>query len=101
MAKKVETDFIAKQIEHMTKFIEQEAIEKATEVDAKGEEEFNIEKGKMVQQSRLKIMEFYEKKEKQVELNRKMWVSICSAIENMRYFIYTNFCNFKTPEMLV
>jgi V-type H+-transporting ATPase subunit E len=63
---------MAKQIEHMTKFIEQEAIEKATEVDAKGEEEFNIEKGKAVQQSRLKIMEFYEKKEKAVELNRKM-----------------------------
>jgi len=65
-------DILKKQIEHMTKFIEQEAIEKATEIDAKAEEEFNIEKGKLVQQSRLKIMEFYEKKEKQVELTRKM-----------------------------
>ncbi|CAB3374726.1 Hypothetical predicted protein [Cloeon dipterum] len=65
-------DEVKRQIEHMTKFIEQEAIEKASEIDAKGEEEFNLEKGKMVQQSRLKIMEFFEKREKQVELNRKI-----------------------------
>lgn len=57
-------------------FIEQEANEKAEEIDAKAEEEFNIEKGRLVQQQRLKIMEYYEKKEKQVELQKKMYVSI-------------------------
>lgn len=36
------------------------------------EEEFNIEKGRLVQQQRLKIMEFYERKEKQIELQKKM-----------------------------
>ena len=36
------------------------------------EEEFNIEKGRLVQQQRVKIMEFYERKEKQVELQKKM-----------------------------
>jgi len=36
------------------------------------EEEFNIEKGRLVQQERLKIMNFFEKKEKQVELQKKM-----------------------------
>lgn len=36
------------------------------------EEEFNIEKGRLVQQERLKIMTFFEKKEKQVELQKKM-----------------------------
>ncbi|RMX44574.1 hypothetical protein pdam_00002790 [Pocillopora damicornis] len=36
------------------------------------EEEFNIEKGRLVQQERLKIMTFYEKKEKQVELQKKI-----------------------------
>lgn len=54
-------------------FIEQEANEKAEEIDAKAEEEFNIEKGRLVQQQRLKIMEYYEKKEKQVELQKKMY----------------------------
>ena len=36
------------------------------------EEEFNIEKGRLVQQERLKIMALYEKKEKQIDLQRKM-----------------------------
>ena len=38
------------------------------------EEEFNIEKGRLVQQQRIKIMEFYERKQKQVDLQKKMWV---------------------------
>ncbi|KZC06233.1 V-type proton ATPase subunit E, partial [Dufourea novaeangliae] len=59
-------------IKHMMAFIEQEANEKAEEIDAKAEEEFNIEKGRLVQQQRLKIMEYYEKKEKQVELQKKI-----------------------------
>lgn len=57
----------------MVAFIEQEANEKAEEIEAKAEEEFNIEKGRLVQEQRLKIMEFYEKKEKQVELKRRMY----------------------------
>merc|ERR1711993_119078 len=56
---------VHKQIKHMMAFIEQEANEKA-------EEEFNIEKGRLVQQQRLKIMEYYERKEKQVELQKKI-----------------------------
>merc|ERR1711902_385406 len=63
---------VGKQIKHMMAFIEQEANEKAEEIDAKAEEEFNIEKGRLVQQQRLKIMEYYERKEKQVELQRKI-----------------------------
>jgi len=63
---------VQKQIKHMMAFIEQEANEKAEEIDAKAEEEFNIEKGRLVQEQRLKIMEFYEKKEKQVELQRRI-----------------------------
>merc|ERR1712080_349798 len=42
------------------------------EIDAKAEEEFNIEKGRLVQNQRLKIMEYYERKEKQVELQKKI-----------------------------
>lgn len=63
---------VQKQIKHMMAFIEQEANEKAEEIDAKAEEEFNIEKGRLVQQQRVKIMEYYEKKEKQVELHKKI-----------------------------
>ncbi|EPQ10712.1 V-type proton ATPase subunit E 1 [Myotis brandtii] len=63
---------VQKQIKHMMAFIEQEANEKAEEIDAKAEEEFNIEKGRLVQTQRLKIMEYYEKKEKQIEQQKKM-----------------------------
>lgn len=63
---------VRRQIEHMMAFIEQEAKEKVEEIDAKAEEEFNIEKGRLVQQERLKIMNFFEKKEKQVELQKKI-----------------------------
>ncbi|KAG1714214.1 V-type proton ATPase subunit E [Nymphon striatum] len=63
---------VQKQIKQMMAFIEQEANEKAEEIDAKAEEEFNIEKGRLVQQQRRKIMEYYDRKEKQVELQRKI-----------------------------
>ncbi|KAH0617089.1 hypothetical protein JD844_028727 [Phrynosoma platyrhinos] len=59
-------------IKHMMAFIEQEANEKAEEIDAK---EFNIEKGRLVQTQRLKIMEYYEKKEKQIEQQKKIQMS--------------------------
>jgi len=63
---------VQKQIDQMMAFIDQEAKEKAEEIDAKAEEEFNIEKGRLVQQQRLKILEYYERKEKQVELQKKI-----------------------------
>lgn len=63
---------VQKQINQMMAFIEQEANEKAEEIDAKAEEEFNIEKGRLVQQQRLKLMEHFEKKEKEIELRRKI-----------------------------
>ncbi|CAO2604459.1 V-type proton ATPase subunit E 2 [Lemmus lemmus] len=59
----------------MMAFIEQEANEKAEEIDAKAEEEFNIEKGRLVQTQRLKIMDYYEKKEKQIEQQKKIQLS--------------------------
>uniref|UniRef100_G1TIW5 ATPase H+ transporting V1 subunit E2 n=1 Tax=Oryctolagus cuniculus TaxID=9986 RepID=G1TIW5_RABIT len=66
---------VQKQIKHMMAFIEQEANEKSEEIDAKAEEEFNIEKGRLVQTQRLKIMEYYEKKERQIEQQKKIQVS--------------------------
>lgn len=92
---------VKKQIKHMMAFIEQEANEKVEEIDAKAEEEFNIEKGRLVAEQRLKIMDYYSKKEKQVELQRKIQGSnmlnqarlrvlregeqhICSVLEDAR-----------------
>lgn len=66
---------VQKRIKHMMAFIEQEAIEKAEQIDIKAEEEFNIEKGRLVQTQRLKIMEYYEKKEKQIEQQKKVLMS--------------------------
>ncbi|PWA33121.1 hypothetical protein CCH79_00013017 [Gambusia affinis] len=63
---------VQKQIKHMMAFIEQEANERVEEILAKGEEEFNIEKGRLVQTHRVKIMDYYEKKEKQIEQHKKM-----------------------------
>lgn len=62
---------VQKQIKHMMAFIDQEANEKAEEIDAKAEEEFNIEKGRLVQEARVKVMESYDRKEKQIELQKK------------------------------
>ena len=56
----------------MIAFIQQEAAEKVEEIEAKAEEEFNIEKSRLVSQQRVKIIEFYDKKEKQIELQRKI-----------------------------
>lgn len=61
---------VQKQIKHVMAFIEQEADEKAEEIDAK--EELNIEKGHLAQTQRLKRMDYCEKKEKQIEQQKKM-----------------------------
>ncbi|VDK33258.1 unnamed protein product [Taenia asiatica] len=63
---------VHKQIQRLVAFIDQEANTKVEEIDAKAEEEFQIEKSRLVQNQRLKIMEFYTKKEKQLELAKKI-----------------------------
>ena len=51
-------------------FIEQEANEKVQEIEVKAEEEFEIEKSRLVAQQRLTIIGYFEKREKQIELQR-------------------------------
>lgn len=63
---------VEQQIAHMVKFIEQEAKEKAEEINVKAEEEFNIEKGRLVQQEKIKLMQMFERKEKQIETEKKI-----------------------------
>ncbi|KAF0989636.1 hypothetical protein HZS_2616 [Henneguya salminicola] len=68
---------VKRQIDHMVSFIYQEANEKVQEIEARAEEEFNIEKGKLVQQERLRIINYYEKKEKNLSLLKKITHSQC------------------------
>lgn len=63
---------VKKQIDHMIAFIDQEANEKVDEINAKADEEFEIEKSRLVQQQRQKIITVYERKEKQLEQQRKV-----------------------------
>ncbi|XP_036191463.1 V-type proton ATPase subunit E 2 [Myotis myotis] len=76
---------VQKRIKHMMAFIEQEAIEKAEQIDVKAEEEYNIEKGCLVQTQRLKIMEYYEKKEKQIEQQKKIQMSIMRSQARLNF----------------
>ncbi|XP_062245444.1 V-type proton ATPase subunit E 1a [Platichthys flesus] len=66
---------VQKQIKHMMGFIEQEAIESVEEIHGKAEEEYNIEKGRLIQTQRVKIMGHYEKKDKQIEQQKKIQMS--------------------------
>ncbi|ELK16245.1 V-type proton ATPase subunit E 1 [Pteropus alecto] len=65
---------VQKQIKHMAPFIEEEANEKAEEIDTKAAE-FNIEKGRLGQTQRLKITDNYKKKGQPIEQQEKMQMS--------------------------
>ena len=56
----------------MIKFIQQEASEKAQEIKLKADEEYNIEKLYMVEEEKQKTRQEYERKEKQVEVQKRM-----------------------------
>lgn len=60
------------QINQMVQFIHQEAKEKAAEIKLKTDEEFNIEKLRMVEAEKQKIRAMYEVKEKQVEVQKRI-----------------------------
>ncbi|KAA8522480.1 hypothetical protein F0562_013159 [Nyssa sinensis] len=67
---------VSKQIQQMVKFISQEAEEKANEISVSAEEEFNIEKLQLVEAEKKKIRQEYERKEKQVEVRKKIEYSM-------------------------
>lgn len=61
------------QLDRMVSFILREADEKANEVRIKAEEEFAASKQSTVQTEKLKLMKEYEKKEKQVDVEKRMY----------------------------
>ncbi|KAK4742372.1 hypothetical protein SAY87_000373 [Trapa incisa] len=67
---------VSKQIQQMVRFIRQEAEEKANEISVSAEEEFNIEKLQLVEAEKKKIRQEYERKEKQVEIRKKIEYSM-------------------------
>lgn len=56
----------------MTAFIRQEALEKAKEIQIKADEEFAIEKSKLVRQETAAIDQQYEKKFKQAAMSQQI-----------------------------
>ncbi|KAK9716640.1 hypothetical protein RND81_06G247500 [Saponaria officinalis] len=67
---------VQKQIQQMVRFIRQEAEEKANEISVSAEEEFNIEKLQLVEAEKKKIRQEYERKQKQVEIRKKIEYSM-------------------------
>ncbi|KAJ3122437.1 V-ATPase V1 sector subunit E [Physocladia obscura] len=63
---------VAAEMNKMVSFIKQEALEKAREIKVKADEEFNIEKAKLVRQETIAIEAFYQKKIKQAEVSKKI-----------------------------
>jgi V-type H+-transporting ATPase subunit E len=68
----------------MTAFIRQEAMEKANEIRLKADEEFAIEKSKLVRQETASIDSSYEKKFKQASMSQQITRSTVSNKSRLR-----------------
>jgi V-type H+-transporting ATPase subunit E len=68
----------------MTAFIRQEAMEKANEIRLKADEEFAIEKSKLVRQETASIDTSYEKKFKQASMSQQITRSTVSNKSRLR-----------------
>jgi V-type H+-transporting ATPase subunit E len=68
----------------MTAFIRQEALEKAKEIQIKADEEFAIEKSKLVRQETASIDASYEKKFKQAGMSQQITRSTVSNKSRLR-----------------
>lgn len=66
---------VKKQLGNMVNFILREAHEKANEIRVKAQEEFSIEKQRLYQGEKLKVMKEFDRKEKQVEVKQKIYNS--------------------------
>ncbi|KAI4163575.1 MAG: hypothetical protein LQ342_002847 [Letrouitia transgressa] len=71
-------DQVAGELKKMTAFIRQEALEKAKEIQIKADEEFAIEKSKLVRQETAAIDSQYEKKFKQASMSQQITRSTLS-----------------------
>ena len=72
MSHAMNDDEVITELKKMVAFIRQEAVEKAREIQVKADEEFDIEKAKIVRQEGMNLDSQYEKKMKQVEVSQRM-----------------------------
>lgn len=72
------------ELKKMTAFIKQEALEKATEIRLKADEEFAIEKSKLVRSETAAIDSAYEKKFKQASMSQQITKSTLSNKTRLR-----------------
>ncbi|KAF2131156.1 ATPase, V1/A1 complex, subunit E [Dothidotthia symphoricarpi CBS 119687] len=77
-------DQVAGELKKMTAFIRQEAMEKANEIRLKADEEFAIEKSKLVRQETASIDSSYEKKFKQAAMSQQITRSTVSNKTRLR-----------------
>jgi V-type H+-transporting ATPase subunit E len=75
---------VAGELRKMTAFIKQEALEKAREIQIKADEEFAIEKSKLVRQETAAIDALYEKKFKQAAMSQQITRSTLSNRTRLR-----------------
>ncbi|KAJ5110211.1 hypothetical protein N7532_002856 [Penicillium argentinense] len=75
---------VAGELRKMTAFIRQEAMEKAREIQLKADEEFAIEKSKLVRQETAAIDTLYEKKFKQAAMSQQITRSTLSNRTRLR-----------------
>lgn len=78
MAHAMSDDQVATELKKMTAFIRQEALEKAREIQLKADEEFAIEKSKLVREETSSIDKEYEKKFKQASMSQQITRSTMS-----------------------
>ncbi|KAI4331651.1 hypothetical protein MLD38_029816 [Melastoma candidum] len=76
---------VSKQIQQMIMFIRQEAEEKANEISVSAEEEFNIEKMQIVDAERKKIRQEFDRKEKQIEVRKKIEHSMQLNVSRLKF----------------
>ncbi|KAF5366261.1 hypothetical protein D9758_005684 [Tetrapyrgos nigripes] len=72
MSRPMNDDEVLNELNKMVAFIKQEAMEKAREIKVKADEEFAIEKAKLVKQEQQAIDAQYEKKLKSAEISQKI-----------------------------
>ncbi|EGD98397.1 vacuolar ATP synthase subunit E [Trichophyton tonsurans CBS 112818] len=77
-------DQVAGELRKMTAFIRQEALEKAREINLKADEEFAIEKSKLVRQEIASIDQLYEKKFKQASMSQQITKSTLANKTRLR-----------------
>jgi len=77
-------DQVASELKKMTAFIRQEALEKAREIHLKADEEFAIEKSRLVREEMQSIDREYEKKFKQASMSQQITRSTQSNKTRLR-----------------